>query len=92
MTLEEAIRACTIVPAYASFEEDVKGSIETGKLADIVAVENDPLQDITTFSKVQFVMKQGKVFRQSGFTRPEAWLGNPSPRVIDLASNGVTKD
>ena len=43
MTLEEAIRACTIVPAYASFEEDVKGSIETGKLADLVVLGQDIL-------------------------------------------------
>ena len=43
MTLEEAIRACTIVPAYASFEEDVKGSIEVGKLADLVVLGRDIL-------------------------------------------------
>ena len=43
MTLEEAIRACTIVPAYASFEEDVKGSIEVGKYADLVVLGRDIL-------------------------------------------------
>jgi hypothetical protein len=43
MSLEEAIRACTIVPAYASFEEDVKGSIEVGKLADLVVLGRDIL-------------------------------------------------
>ena len=88
----DVIRAATDIGSQVLGLQDSIGTIETGKLADIVAVENDPLQDITTFSKVQFVMKQGKVFRQSGLTCPEAWLGNPSPRVIDLASNGVTKD
>ena len=43
MTLEEAIRAVTIVPAYASFEEDHKGSIEVGKLADLVVLGRDIL-------------------------------------------------
>ncbi len=43
MTLEEAIRATTIVPAYASFEEEVKGSIEVGKLADLVVLGKDIL-------------------------------------------------
>jgi predicted amidohydrolase YtcJ len=41
ITLEEAMRAYTLDSAYASFEEDVKGSIEPGKLADIAVLEKD---------------------------------------------------
>jgi predicted amidohydrolase YtcJ len=38
----EAIRAYTIDGAYAAWEEEIKGSIEPGKLADLVVVDRDP--------------------------------------------------
>ncbi len=44
ITLEEAIRCGTIHGAYASFEEHLKGSIEPGKLADLVVLGRDPFQ------------------------------------------------
>ena len=42
MTLEEALRGYTIEAAYAEFEEKQKGSIENGKLADLIVISNDP--------------------------------------------------
>jgi predicted amidohydrolase YtcJ len=50
ITLEEAVKAYTLDSAYASFEEDIKGSIEPGKLADIAILEKDlsevPVEEI----------------------------------------------
>ena len=43
ITIEEAIEAYTINPAYASYEEKIKGSITEGKLADIVVLSDDIL-------------------------------------------------
>ena len=44
LTIEEAIEAYTINPAIACFEEDIKGSIEEGKLADIVVLSKNILE------------------------------------------------
>ncbi|WP_296705747.1 amidohydrolase family protein, partial [Algoriphagus sp.] len=41
LTREEALKGMTIWAAYANFEEKLKGSIEPGKLADLVIMEND---------------------------------------------------
>ena len=42
MTPLEAIRLFTMDNAYGGFEEDIKGSIEIGKLADLVILSDDP--------------------------------------------------
>ncbi len=44
ITLEEAIRVGTVHGAYASYEENLKGSIEPGKLADLVVLGRDPFK------------------------------------------------
>jgi predicted amidohydrolase YtcJ len=42
ISVSEAMRICTMNGAYASFEENTKGSLTPGKLADIAILENDP--------------------------------------------------
>ncbi len=64
-TPAQAIRSATVDAAALMGMPDV-GTIEPGKLADIVAVPGDPLSDITLLEKVQFVMKDGVVVKQSG--------------------------
>ena len=45
ITIAEALRVGTLHGAYASYEEKRKGSIEPGKLADLVVLGRDPLQE-----------------------------------------------
>ena len=42
------------------------GSLEPGKVADLVAVRGDPLADIDLLENVDFVMKDGVVYKQGG--------------------------
>jgi imidazolonepropionase-like amidohydrolase len=64
MTPMDAIKSATISAADLLGEKDKLGSIEAGKLADIVAVDGDPLKDSKAFGKVVFVMKDGMVYKQ----------------------------
>lgn len=60
----ETIKAATLNAADLIGMKSSLGSIEPGKLADIIAVNGDPVQDISTMKNVVFVMKEGKVFKQ----------------------------
>src|SRR5688572_12777904 len=60
----DAIKAATINAAELLGEKDKLGSIEANKLADIVAVDGDPLKDAKVFGKVVFVMKGGIIYKQ----------------------------
>jgi imidazolonepropionase-like amidohydrolase len=64
MTPAQAIRSATSIAAELLGEKDSLGTIETGKLADIVAVPGDPLGDATVMERVDFVMKGGAVERR----------------------------
>ena len=64
MTPAQAIRAATVTAAELLGMKDSLGSVEAGKLADLVAVPGDPLSDVSLMEKVDFVMKGGVVYRR----------------------------
>ena len=59
-----AIKSATSVAADLLDQSDNFGTIEAGKLADIVAVKGDPIADISELTRVSFVMKGGVVYKQ----------------------------
>lgn len=59
----DAIRTATVTPAEMLGWADRLGTIEAGKIADIVAVEGDPLADISILENVRFVMKDGVIYK-----------------------------
>lgn len=59
-----AIQSATVNTAQLLGVSEDLGSISTGKLADIIAVEGNPLEDIKVLESVDFVMKDGVVYKQ----------------------------
>ena len=60
----EAIKSATVVASEMLKINDKYGTIESNKIADIIAVEGDPIKDITALQKVVFVMKDGKIYKK----------------------------
>lgn len=63
MPILECIKSATVNAADLLGVSDILGSIEKGKLADIVAVDGDPVKDVQAMGKVKFVMKDGVVYK-----------------------------
>lgn len=63
---QETIRAATYWPAVMMGVQDRFGSVTPGKVADIVAVKGDVLRYINLLQHVDFVMKEGVVYKQDG--------------------------
>ncbi|AWL08356.1 Enamidase [Aquirufa nivalisilvae] len=59
----ETIQSATVNAADLLGQSDMLGSIEPGKWADIIAVEGNPAEAIQSMSRVKFVMKEGKVYK-----------------------------
>ena len=63
MPVLEAIQSATIVPAQIFKMEDELGQIAPGFFADIIAVKENPIDNVKTLENVQFVMKDGKIYK-----------------------------
>jgi imidazolonepropionase-like amidohydrolase len=64
MTPMQAIQAATSNAADLLGHSKEVGSIKPGKFADLIAVSRDPLQDVSVLENVEFVMKDGAVYKQ----------------------------
>ena len=64
MTPAQALRSATVSGADLLGLADQIGTVEPGKLADLVAVQGNPLSDIKTLESINFVMKEGVVFKR----------------------------
>lgn len=63
MTPTQALRSATIMAAQLLDAEDRLGTIAPGRIADLVAVDRDPLADITAFEAVHTVIAAGRVVK-----------------------------
>ena len=66
----EVLRTATINSAALLGWGDRIGTIEPGKLADIIAVDGDPLKDVKDLERVRFVMKGGAIIKALGMDKP----------------------
>jgi imidazolonepropionase-like amidohydrolase len=79
MTPMEAIQAGTRVNAEMLGWDDRLGTLEVGKLADIIAIKGNPLDNIDALKDVSFVMLGGRIIRTPGGQKnpPEGLLQLP---------------
>jgi imidazolonepropionase-like amidohydrolase len=69
MTPLQAIQAATVnAAAHLQLSNEI-GTLAPGKAADLIAVRGDPLRDVTALQTVSFVMKDGKVHKQTAAGR-----------------------
>jgi imidazolonepropionase-like amidohydrolase len=74
----DILRAITINGYKAADVIKERGPIKAGLFADLIAVSGDPLSDIDALRNVQFVMKNGMVFKKDGVMTPEKFF-HPGP-------------
>ena len=74
----DILRAMTVTGYKVSETLDKRGLIKPGLAADLIAVPGNPLQNIDDLRNVQFVLKNGLVFKKDGVMTPEKFF-NPGP-------------
>ncbi len=82
MSPKDAIYSATVSTAQLFGLEAEVGTLEPGKLADLIALRGDPLKDISALRDIDFVMKSGRVAKQDGaMTEPFQYApADPAPR------------
>lgn len=74
----DILRAMTINGYKVADIDKTRGPIKAGYFADLIAMPGNPLEDIEALRAVQFVMKDGEVFKKDGIMTPEKFLhGGP---------------
>ncbi len=80
MTAREVLRVGTMDGAYSIGLDQDLGSLEPGKLADLVVLDANPLDDIHNTAAIRYVMKNGRLYE--GDTLNEIWpRQRPLPRM-----------
>jgi imidazolonepropionase-like amidohydrolase/Tol biopolymer transport system component len=87
MTNHEALRIATIIGADALGLDNDLGSLEVGKLADLVVLDANPLDDLHNSNTVRYVMKNGRLFE--GSTLNEAWPEQRPARGLYWQTDGA---
>ena len=86
----DVLRAATIYGAEAIGFGDDLGTVEAGKLADILVLDEDPLAELRNSVAIRYVMKNGRLY--DGNTLAEEWprqLPGPNPHWRSLGPQGV---
>jgi imidazolonepropionase-like amidohydrolase len=64
MPIVDALKSATSIDARVLHMEERIGRVKSGLLGDLIAVEGDPTRDVSALRRVQFVMKDGAIYKQ----------------------------